>query len=162
MSNLFNKLAKENLLNDYAETIDWLFDDNRFSAQKGWTSGYVGAFIKYVKKMPNLGKDNYQYGSINSLKFPTIKNKDLITIHSKGVSESRDLVRHIRNGIAHGKTTLYKPKGELSIEILDYNKHGEQTAYIFMPLKHLMFFYNTYVFIKNKKKGKTQYGNKRF
>ena len=51
-------------------------------------------------------------------------------------SKARALVRHIRNGIAHGKTAISKEKDELYIEIKDYGKSldnhgGKQPTYIF-------------------------------
>lgn len=151
MSKLFNKLDEEGLFNRWAKLLDWLFDDDRFSANKGWTSGYVGSFIKKVKRMPNLGNVNYVYDSIKNLSFSDYKPKTLTIIHAKGSGESRDLVRHIRNGIAHGKTSLSKPEGELHIEILDYNKQKEQTAYIFMPLKYIFLIYDIYMQVEKSK-----------
>lgn len=113
MSKLFKNLVNEGLLNSWAEMLDWLFDDNKFSDENGWTSGYVGAFIKKVKRIHNFNDDNYKYGAIKYLRFPNTVNNGSIIIHSNGKGESRDLVRHIRNGIAHGKTRIYKPNGEL-------------------------------------------------
>lgn len=160
MSKLFNGLVNEGLLNSWAEMLDWLFDDNKFSVENGWTSGYVGAFIKKVKHIHNFNDDNYQYDSIKNLKFPNAVKKGSIIIHSNGKGESRDLVRHIRNGIAHGKTKISKPKGELHIEIYDYNKEKQQTAYIFISLAQLQSIYKAYTEVKKSKENARKKRNK--
>lgn len=161
MNKLFNNLVNEGLLNSWAEMLDWLFDDNRFSAEDGWTIGYVGAFIKKVKRMHNFKSNNYQYGAIKNLKFPSTDKREPIIIHSKGKGESRDLIRHIRNGIAHGRTKISRLKGELYIEIFDYNKDGQRTAYIFISLGQLQLIYKAYTAVKkskeNAKKTKKRY-----
>ena len=115
MSRLFNDLLSEGLIENWAGLLDWLFDDERFSSQRGWTSGYVGAFTKKVKRISKIGKGNYSYDSIKNLSFPNTKSSSIKMIHAKGDGEARDLVRHIRNGIAHGKTKISKP----SINIFD-------------------------------------------
>lgn len=122
MGKLFNTLVNESLIEDWANILDWLFDDERFSSERGWTRGYVGNFTKKVKKLSKIGKKNYSYEAVKNLSFPNSKSKTIQTIHSKGDGEGKDLVRHIRNGIAHGKTEITKSKGILHIKILDYNK----------------------------------------
>ncbi len=151
MSKLFNGLASEGMLNDWAEILDWLFDDNRFSPDNGWTSGYVGAFIKKVKRIPNIGDSNYSYESIKKLNIPEHKTSTITIMHSKSDGESRDLVRHIRNGIAHGRATLSKPKGELHIEIRDINRQGDPVAYIFIPVNHLKLIFEAYKQVEKSK-----------
>ena len=158
MSKLFHGLVSEGVLGTWAELLDWLFDDNRFSVENGWTSGYVGAFIKKVKRIPNLGNHNYQYGPIKDLNIPQTTPDGLTIIHAKGDGESRDLVRHIRNGIAHGKTELSKPNGELHIKILDFNNQGEQTAYIWMSITQLQLIYKAYAEVKKSKENARKRG----
>lgn len=151
MSKLFNTLVSESLIIKWAEMLDWLFDDERFSDKKGWTSGYIGSFTKKVKKLPGIGKNNYSYEAIKNLSFPSSKFKNIQIVHSKGEGEGKDLIRHIRNGIAHGKTEIKKEKDILYIEILDYNKKGEQTAFICIPLNHILEIYNVYREVEKSK-----------
>ena len=161
MSNFFNDLATEGIIKNCAELLDWIFDDERFSSGRGWTSGYVGKFTKKVKKTLPVRKSNYSYDCIKNLSFPHGKPKSIKIIHAKGDSEARDFVRHIRNGIAHGKTNISKPKGELYIEILDYNKSGEQTAYIYIPLSCIFNIYNTYSEVEKSINNSIKKGRKR-
>lgn len=151
MSRLFNDLLSEGLIENWAGLLDWLFDDERFSSQRGWTSGYVGAFTKKVKRISKIGKGNYSYDSIKNLSFPNTKSSSIKMIHAKGDGEARDLVRHIRNGIAHGKTKISKPNSILHIEILDYNKQSEQTAYIYVPISCIFDIYNIYLEVEKSK-----------
>lgn len=56
MGKLFNTLVNESLIEDWANILDWLFDDERFSSERGWTRGYVGNFTKKVKKLSKIGE----------------------------------------------------------------------------------------------------------
>ena len=137
MSKFFDRLVSEGVYNEWYEILDWLFDD-KF---KNWTKGQIGCFTKQVKKLPKIGKKTYQAGSVKNLVFPKTmdEHKLLKIIISKTGSEGRDIVRHIRNGIAHGRTRIYKPNGILHIEITDYKDESrkKQTAYIYMPLNYI-------------------------
>ena len=163
MSNFFNKLVDDKLIEKWADTLDWLFDDNKFSKDAGWNGGYVATFTKTVKHLPYFSEKNYHYGKSKDITFPQIGEKFCIPtfyIH-KGECEGRDLVRHIRNGIAHGRTTFYKVKSELYIQICDFGKEGNkstsgQTAFLAMPMSYIPAIYKLYVdrekVIKNTKK----------
>lgn len=165
MSNFFNKLVDDKLIEKWADTLDWLFDDNKFSKDAGWNGGYVATFTKTVKHLPYFSEKNYHYGKSKDITFPQIGEKFCIPtfyIH-KGECEGRDLVRHIRNGIAHGRTTFYKVKSELYIQICDFGKEGNkstsgQTAFLAMPMSYIPAIYKLYVdrekVMKNTKKTK--------
>ena len=107
MSDFFRVLVSNNLMNEWAKVLDWIFDDNRFSKEHGWTSGYVGSFTKKLKKLEGFEKGYAQVKS-DYLNYP-IECKQLTFIANfSGESEARGIVRHIRNGIAHGKTSYKK------------------------------------------------------
>lgn len=144
MANFFAELVSQELIKDWAETLDWLVDDNKFDKQY-WSRGYVGSFTKKIKRLDNIGHQNYFYNSRENLDFtiPERLNKPLI-ISAKGDGEGRDFVRHIRNGIAHGNTDFKKVKGILYIEIIDYNASKEQTAYIFFPITYITEIHKKY------------------
>ena len=119
MNGVFQALRDEKQLNDWANLFDWLFDDDRFDERCGWTGGYIGAFTKKTKKLfENFGV-NYNYARCKELTFCRTSNHT-IAFFSAGESEGRDLVRHIRNGIAHGRTVMQKINDELYIEIKDF------------------------------------------
>lgn len=145
MSKLFHSLVSEGVFADWAELLDWLFDENRFPKEKGWTSGHVSAFAKRVKANLELKKADYTYDPACRISFPSSRPAVKTIMHSKGDGEARDLIRHIRNGIAHGKTNLSKPNGKLYIEIFDYNTQKTQTAYMFIPLESLFMICKTYL-----------------
>lgn len=64
------------------------------------------------------------------------KGKPAIVVMTGSGLFCTDLVRHIRNGIAHGHTEIRKVESMLYIEILNYsdNTQKTQSAYIFLPL----------------------------
>lgn len=142
MGGFFSTLISQDLIQDWASTLDWLFDDNRFDSAKGWTSNRIGSFTKRVKRLPKVSTNRYTYEYAKYITFPAEgQNVDETTFYfTKSTSEGRDLIRHIRNGIAHGKTRCYKNVNkELYIEILDFGKEGtkmanHQTAYFALPI----------------------------
>ena len=68
MGKLFNRLVDEGLYKDWASLLDWLFDDNRF---QNWSSGYVGALTKKIKRLPQIGNNTYFYDCAKNLIFPS-------------------------------------------------------------------------------------------
>lgn len=158
MSKLFLTFVENGFTETWARALDWLFDDERFSTERGWTSGYVGAFTKKIKKLPMIGKNNYSYDAIKNLDFSNIDSNNIQIIHSKGDTEGRDFVRHIRNGIAHGRNEVRKFNGTDYIRILDYNRKNEQTAFIYVPLSYILDIYKAY---KDVEKSKNNSNNKR-
>ena len=135
MAKLFEKLADIGVYAEWAPLLDWLFDDNKFD---NWSSGYVGSLSKKIKRLEFFGDNNYVYDTYKSINYPNEKDKKSIkVIMTRGDGEAKDIIRHIRNGIAHGKSTIYKTKGTTFIEILDYNMKKQQTAYIYIPLEYI-------------------------
>ena len=71
-----------------------------------------------------------------------------------GQGEAKDIVRHIRNGIAHGRAALCTRNKIRCIELTDYGKYGEknekggQTAYLLMPVVFIQDLYNIYTSIR--------------
>ena len=106
MSNLFVNLANNGMINSWASLLDWFFDDDKFAL---WTPALLGRYTKRLKKMPGIGESNYKYGSSKNLSFPRRMTRRRIKIHSgRHDGEAKDWVRHIRNGIAHGKTRIIR------------------------------------------------------
>ena len=149
MGKLFGKLVDEGLYKDWPSILDWLFDDNRF---QDWSSGYVGALTKKIKRLPHIGKDTYYYDYAKNLVFPTKSTiHNVMIMMVKGDGEARDLIRHIRNGIAHGKTNVLKKNNELYIEIFDYSKDNKQSAYLFIPINYINQIHSLYQQVKKSK-----------
>lgn len=153
MANFFYSLVDYNLINRWGEVLDWLFDDNRFDNNNGWNSKMSGQLTRKIGKLEKIEKRNFIHDSIRNLTFPDSyydrneTNVSIIISNNTG-SKCKDLVRHIRNGIAHGHTRCKNIDGTPYIEILDYNKNT-QTAYIYMPIDYIAQIYDMYVSIKN-------------
>ena len=157
MSNFFQNIVDNNLFNDWAATLDWLVNDNKFEKSKGWTSGYIGSLTKKIKRMNGFGDETYSHTAIKELTFPQKQSNTIMALFSNGDSECKDFVRHIRNGIAHGNTRCFNQKGELFIEIKDYDSTGKnQTAYFYFPISYITQAHKLYMdvvrSIKNKKR----------
>lgn len=141
-SKLFVDLVDNGLINSWGNLLDWLFDDQKFD---NWTPDLLKKYIKKLKRLPNLSNSNYKYDFSINLPFPKKMTRQKIKFLSgKHDGEARDWVRHIRNGIAHGKTRIIKEPDELWIEIKDYNKSGNQTAYIYFPISYICKTYELY------------------
>lgn len=143
MGQLINRLVSENLINEWAEILDWLFDENRFSSQKGWIPNRIGLFTKRVKRQLNIKDANYKCGSAKDLCFKA-DPKENAMIFSRSGSEGKDIIRHIRNGIAHGRCEIKKSRNALFIQIEDYNPSGNQTAYMYVPLDSIRTIHTIY------------------
>lgn len=169
MEKLFSTLCGKKLYsNEWAETLDWIFDEDKFSEEKGWKDSKSGKNTsnnknsRYTNKIKKL-----DYISLNKNYFTCLqkdlKNKlpkteeEIYLVFTKNGAICQNLIRHIRNGIAHGKTRIYtnstkkyKNVGNLFIEIKDFGKKdketGEtQTAYINIPLEYIVKLHNLYI-----------------
>lgn len=152
MGKLMQRLVDYDLMKDYATTIDWfLSEDDKFPKAigkeqlPGWTSNDVGRFTKRVKSSIGINSDNYDcfsYAGKTKIQFPKQKNRSNSKYPkiymTKGNGEGRDLLRHIRNGIAHGNATIFPRDHTYVIELIDFDKDAKtQTAYMLFELKVL-------------------------
>ena len=147
MEKLFSSLVNYNLIKDWAEILDWLFDEEKFSSDRNWSSGQIGIFCQKVKELPYLKEEPYyKYDSIKNIQeaINEDKNHQIRFIHSKSNSEVRGIVRHLRNGIAHGRTKVERYNNELYIEIKDFNNQNKQTAYIYIPINYISQIHKIY------------------
>ena len=142
MGKLFCNLVDNNLINEWADTLDWIFDEEKFSETYGWNKNYIRVFTKRVKTLKPFVKFTYDY--IKNLIYPSEKDFSQQIVISKRDSQGRDIVRHIRNGIAHGKTYCFNSRKELYIKIFDYNSSGTQTAFICFPIHTIIDIYKIY------------------
>ena len=150
MSKFFQSIVDYKLFDDWADTLDWLVDDNKFDEKNGWTSGYVGSLSKKIQKLDGFSKDEtYCHWAIKNLVFPTEASNTIVALFSNGNSECRDFIRHIRNGIAHGNAQCIKRGNELYVEIKDYeSKSSVQTAYLFFPISYISQTHKLYKEVK--------------
>ena len=148
MGNFFRTLHENENYAEWSLLLDWLVSNERF---KGWTSGYIGEFTKKIKRLPGIGEQTYICDSIKNLKFPQRRPQSIRILFGRGDGEARDLIRHIRNGIAHGNAKTCMCKQGLFIEIKDYGKEGIQTAYIFMPLHYIKQIYTLFLEVEKSR-----------
>lgn len=127
----------------YGAVLDWWLTDNKFNS---WDSDDVGRFTKKIHKINSLSPNrDIHYGSAKNMKFPKKASRFPQFWIGKGSSEGRDIVRHIRNGIAHGNTKVRTINSQHIIEICDYQVDGKtQTAYILVPLDYLIIINGLY------------------
>lgn len=143
MERFFEKLDMYLQLSEWAKIIDWIFED-KFN-EKSWSSGKVGKYTKTIKRINGLSKSNYKYDSASKLNFPQKKSTKIQYLIGNGNSEARDLLRHIRNAVAHNNARIFIRNGAYFFEFKDYKSDQiTQTAYILMPVENLMNMYEIY------------------
>ena len=154
----FKTLNERNEFGNYAQALDWLLSDNKFNKNVWDNKNKVRAFTNSIHKLEHFTMDRLCYKAKKDIKFPekgSYTQFEVPTIFmSKGESEARDFVRHLRNGIAHGNLEIIDRNNEMVVELLDYGKEGDeksgQTAYFVIPLKYLLSVYNLYIQKENQ------------
>lgn len=148
----FSILNEYHLFERYAEALDWLLSEGKFE-KSIWDNGNkVKAFTKAIYKLNRFSKEHFHYDAKKNIQFPTkgtYKQYNVPTIFmSRGESEGRDLIRHLRNGIAHGNVDVFFLNNEPILELLDFgkedNQKGSQTAYYVIPLHYIIDLSNIY------------------
>ena len=150
MSKLFTELVNEGLFNEWASLLDWFFDEKKFD---GWSRNQVGKLTKEIKKLPDI--QNYQYDRLKRLpfkKYKSYKGINIIVGQGKNPSQAKDLIKHLRNGIAHGNARIKKHGAILWIKLDDFNLDGKQTAYIYIPISYIFKIYNLFMEIDKEAK----------
>ena len=136
-----------------AEMIDWLFDDLKFEKERNWNRGYVAQLTRRFKKNLETEKCFISQDKTTKLVFPNQasrrKKKQISIIMPRSDSFSKDLIRHIRNGFAHGNTTICNVSKEPCFEIIDYSDTSKspekQNTYICIQIKTVLELYEIYL-----------------
>ena len=127
----FRDLVNQSLIDVWAENIDWLLNDNKFSK---WTKNDKSSYTRFIKNYFKNNSIDYKTFKITELKNLNVRKTMYVYINSN-ISESIDIVRHIRNGIAHGNCNIKKGKNKiLYLVIIDYNKSKDITAKLCVPI----------------------------
>ena len=150
--NLFNQLLEMGLIEEWVPVLDWLLNDSRFSVECGWNKQKKTSFTNKIKSQ--FFKDCWMTTNSKNANWETRPEMThcVNMIDSKSIGEC--FVRHIRNGIAHGRIKITKQNEDIIFEIYDYNifKHvKKQTAYIKMPIRELINIYELYMEIQNER-----------
>ncbi len=153
----FSKLCTKpkSELDRYANALDWFFSEDKF--KDNWDKTKAGQFTNQLKtRLSLLDESNgYQYKNVNP--FATDDTPSPVIQHLSNKSEGKDFVKHIRNGIAHGRAYIKFQNLIEYIILTDYNIQNVQTAFMYMPLEYLLIIHEVYksvVVHKDKRKAK--------
>ena len=149
MAKFFNQLQEHELVTEWVDLLDWLLDDRRFDKNDGWESDIKKRFTRRIKKQPNVSDGKNFIVKANKDLTWNKRPSNLFIQFQSGGSIGEDLIKHIRNGIAHGRTNIKPKDGSPWIEIKDYNSQKQQTAYLFIPINFIKELYKVYKEIEN-------------
>ena len=108
----FEKLNEKQLLNDWAPILDWLLSNQRFSDAKGWDSNKKSQYTKKIKRIENIQpKQNWNIVSAKETQWKQHRSELIWIDMTSDSSECVSLIRHIRNGIAHGESLIVMQEG---------------------------------------------------
>ena len=147
-------IVKHGLAEKWAPALDWYLSPKHFE-HENWKT-YISVFTKRIKRLDYLKNVEIKYGKEGTLTFPakTPKSTRIILEQTSKDSKSvgKDFVRHIRNGIAHGRAKFLKIRDDDFVEIKDYSddKQTRQTAYILVHRDCLISIYDLYLDIKKR------------
>ena len=147
------ELHDRGILDRLLPILNWLLMDEAFSDKSIWTAANVARFTKQFKSAVGFKKDAFKHeGGLAYFKSPASRHSALVMM-SSGDSEGRDLVRHVRNSIAHGFARLYDSHFDCGgfIEFLDFRHAGgkqrgstNQSALIVLSVIDLEMLYCCY------------------
>lgn len=143
MEEFFSFLAQHGMLNELANTLDWLVDEQKFAGDD-WDSSRKTTFSRTIHG--TLFPNPYVFESKSRERDFPDANTCIETPYAlfAGKSMSDDFIRHIGNGIAHGHARGHMIGNEAYVETKDYHS-GRQTAHILIPIEYLNSIYQIYL-----------------
>ncbi|NLF84463.1 MAG: hypothetical protein GX568_10875 [Candidatus Gastranaerophilales bacterium] len=143
MARFFEDLSTYKLFNGWANILDWILDDDRFPQTLGWTPGKKRMFTTRSRKL--FGEGMLVTGANKDLQWDSLDDKSPFVQMTTDGSEGQSLIRHIRNGIAHGNVEITKRGSTLWIYICDYKDNPRiQTAFISFPMDYIIQLHRIY------------------
>ncbi len=152
---LTNLIGPQNY-NDVAKFIDWLVDDDKFDI-KFWNKRKSLEYTKRIKQLRGFVEKHYEHGGQKDINYPKRSLNHFAIYMQNDDSVCKDLIRHIRNGFAHGNIKLKTITNIQFMEICDYGKSNRtdkpsgQTAYILAPTEFIFNLYDEYIKVKKTK-----------
>ena len=124
--------------------FDWLFDDRKF---ENWSPSQVKKLTEKIWVANGFSKNNFVKAKGNK-DFPqSCPQKPIVIICEN--NGSKDIIKHIRNGIAHGHVNF--KKNNQFILLKDYytrdsknHKKGDLSALFFVPESFVLEMYRLY------------------
>lgn len=144
MAKLLQKLHEENMLTEkWCVLIDTLLTGQYTHSCPNWNSGYTRKLTNAMKKIIKI-----ELGS--TLEVYNCK-EEIIEISEKE-GYSANVLRHLRNGIAHGHADIIRHSNEWYIKLEDYKVSGkektanckEKTAYMWMTVRTLFALFEAH------------------
>ncbi len=159
----FTYISKNEDVNEWAVALDWFLSNDHFK-KTGWKS-YISVFTKKITKIDGLEGVDIKYGEEGDLNYPARRPRGCRIVieqyDKQKKSIGKDFVRHIRNGIAHGRAHFVKLNSEKTrkknyIEIKDYRDDNEkhQTGYLLIPKHSLIEIYSVYLEVEKRMSAK--------
>lgn len=152
--NIYIKVNKGVLNEDLYKALDWLFDDDKFSNNVWGTNDTRMIKTQRTKRLTAELKNQLQFDENNFIYYnvnkddPVFNNRNrrrtfVAFVNSDSIC--KEFIRHIRNAIAHSNTRF---TGRNYIELKDFDKSGQQTAYMYIPEDCIISIYNCYKRVK--------------
>ncbi len=139
---LVSYLIKHKLIDEYGIIIDWILDDNKFD-NLYWNQRKTIKFTNQFKKYCNIHSIDYK----NNVK--NIIDNDTIHIYIIDKQNIKDVIRHIRNAIAHKKVIINKNKNKYYLKIISSSRNKIMSN-MYIDLELLKYLYNTYKSLKKE------------
>ncbi len=130
------ELNDPTLYDAWAGVLSWLYDDNRFG--EAWTTGRVRLFTQMAKAL--MGKANWTISKIYDKKY-TPPGTAAVWMRKDG---GKELIHHIHNGIAHGKSRTTKQSDGLWIFLRDFDEKENPIAQIRIPMEYITRLHRIY------------------
>ncbi len=140
----FEQLQAKNLISSWIAILDWLFDGQRACTFKKRSKEEKTLRMEDVKKLPYFKSENWVVASGKNQQWSETRTNNFCVKMVGTDSSSEALIRHIRNGIAHGTCFIITQNGVDMLEITDYktDERNVITAYIWIPIEAMQDLYD--------------------
>ena len=142
------------ILEGWLDLLDWILSDDKFDK---WNSGHIKQYTSFINSYPCVKKNNFFHENIKKTRtlIPSNNKRGFYVVLQGNKSISRDLIRHIRNGIAHGNIRFRKNRQYLEIRDFyannfKYANKGDISAYIMIPCSFIFDLKKKYFEIDKK------------
>lgn len=149
MSSFLTDIIGPSNYHEIAKYLDWLMDDEKFLV-KGWDKTKTTKYTKEIKRITGFVLKHYHHGGLKDMSYPKSKLNHFAIYMQNDEAECKDLIRHIRNGFAHGNIKTRTISKVKYVEIYDFgtsnrtDKPTGQTAYILVPIQFVYDLYGLY------------------
>ncbi len=147
---LFQELLDNNQLESWVPLLDWLLSNDRCSKQRGWGQKKKRDFTTQIQTL--IGSDNWQIQAAKNVVWEFEESDNVHIVMNNAGSAGESLLRHIRNGIAHGMARIVQRNNDLYLDLKDYHNEScnTQTAHVWMPIGLLFDIHSVYKAIEAK------------